>query len=186
MGRTSRTLRIYRDGRKYERELFKPIPSGAKGNLETLGEMKKIVVSDAKENDLRNFVNREIIGFDKWSLSAKVDAIFLYARDRIRYEPETDGFETVADLWSCLYAFSPETAVGDCVQKSIFIATCLSYLGLKPNFVAIQQIPNVDYFNHVFVNCEINGQTVNLDATPKEFRVGDAANYLSKLVFPIF
>lgn len=181
-----RILEIYRDGRKHRRKLQRAIPPGAKGNLETLGEMKKIVLEDSKETDLLNFINREIIGLDKKSLNEKVEAVFSYARDKIIYSPELDGFETVADLWSCLYALNPEHATGDCVQKSIFIATCLGLLGLKPNFVAIQQLKNVDYFNHVFVNCEINGTLTVLDATPETFRVGDELNFISKLVYPIF
>lgn len=181
-----RILQIFRDGRKHQKLLEREIPRGAKGNLETLGEMKKIVLEDSKEKDLKNFVNREIIGLDKRSLREKVEAIFIYARDQISYDAEKDGYETVADLWSCLYALNPNKAVGDCVQKSIFIATCLSFQGLKPAFVTIQQIPNVDYYNHVFVQCEIERKLTVLDATPENFGIGDEANYISRLVFPIF
>lgn len=181
-----RVLRIYRNGKKHDRERSRKIPGGAKGNLETLAEMKKIVLEDSQELDLRNFVNREIIGLDKQTLTEKVEGIFTYARDRIEYLPEMQGFETVADLWSCLYALNPNKAVGDCVLKSVFIATCLSFLGLKPQFVAIQQLTGVDYFNHVFVNCRINGVITALDATPENFRVGDELNFISKLVIRIF
>lgn len=181
-----RILRIFRDGRKHERLLEKPIPSGAQGNLETLSEMKKIVLEDAKENDLKNFVFREIIGKNKRSLNEQVEAIFKYARDQISYEPEMDGYETVADLWSCLYALNPNKAVGDCALKSVFIATCLSYLGLKPSFVAIQQNPKNSFFNHVFVECELNGKVKTLDATPVDFRLGDELPSFTRLVFRIF
>ena len=180
-----RNLQIFRDGRKHTKFSQRPIPPGAKGNFETLEEMKKIVFEDSQENDLKNFVLREIVG-QKSSLREQLQAIFLYARDRIRYEPERDGYETVADLWSCLYSFDPKTAIGDCVQKSIFIATCLSYLGFNPFFSAIQQIPNADFFNHVYVECEINGNLTVFDATPPNFQIGDEGEFYNKMRFYIF
>jgi transglutaminase-like putative cysteine protease len=182
----SRILRIFRDGRKHERELRQQLPPGAQGNLETLAVMKKIVLEDSKENDLRAYVMREIIGLDKQTLPEQVNAAFYYCRDKIIYEQEKEGFETVADLWSCIYALNPLHASGDCVLKSVALATCLSYLNLKPKFVAIQQIPDVTFFNHVFVIVEINGVSVVLDPTPPQFRVGDELQSFSQLYYQIF
>ena len=180
-----RTLRIFRDGRKHDKTLSKPIPRGAAGNMETLAEMAKIVREDALESDIGVFVNRYIIGNAR-SLNQKIEKVFTFARDAIIYDQEKNGNETEADLWSCLFALNPNNPQGDCAVKSVFIATCLSYLGLKPKFVAIQQVPKANYFNHVFVQVEAEGKTIILDATPKEFRVGDELESFARLIYPIF
>lgn len=181
-----RVLQIFRDGRRHERRLFQQLPTGAEGNIETLSVMKRIVSEDARQNDLKAFVLREIVGLDKKTPAEKIKAAFEYCRDRIIYSPESEGFETVADLWSCLYALNPNHAIGDCAIKSVALATILSFFDLKPWFVAIKQIPNADFFNHVFVGCEIDGKPTALDATPKEFRVGDELNSFTRLNYKIF
>lgn len=185
MSQVGRTLRIFRDGRKHERLLTKQLPLGAQANYETLAEMKKIVLADAREKDLKNFAYRNIIGFDK-SQSQQVDSAFSFCRDAIVYESENDGFETVADLWSCLYALNERHPVGDCSIKSVALATCLSYIGLKPYFVVIRQIPNADFFNHVYVGVNINGQVLPLDPTPKNFRPGDELPRLQTVLYKIY
>lgn len=186
MSEKGRVLQIFRDGRRHKKQLFQQLPVGAKGNLETLAVMKEIVLSDSKETDIKAFVMREIIGLDKQTQAEKVKAAFEFCRDRIIYSPEKDGLETVADLWSCLYALNPAHATGDCAVKSVALATCLSYLNLKPYFVAIQQVKGATYFNHVFVGAEIEGKQTTLDPTPKEFRIGDELKSFSRLIYRIF
>ena len=99
---TGRTLQIYRDGRRTIAKKQIQLPPGARGNYQTLAEMAKIVREDATQHDLKNFVMREIVGFDKKTLHDQKNAAFEYCRDRIIYNPEQSGFETVADLWSTL------------------------------------------------------------------------------------
>jgi hypothetical protein len=181
-----RVLQIFRDGRRHEKKLFQQLPAGSQGNFETLAVMKKIVVEDSKETDLKAFAMREIIGLDKATLTDKVDAAFYYCRDKIINLPEKDGYETVADLWSCLYAINPNHATGDCALKTVALATCLSYLNLKPYFVAIRQVPGADYFNHVYSRCEINGIQTAFDPTPVDFRPGQETSNLSKVFYRIF
>lgn len=177
----SKTLQIFRDGRRHTAKETIQLPPDAAGNLQTLALMAQIVREDSSQKDYRNFVLREFLGFDK-SISEQIDAAFEFCRDKIFYEPEKPGFETVADLWSCLYAFDERTAKGDCVVKSVALATMLSFLNLKPVFVAIKQVPNAAYFNHVYV--ELDGTT--LDATPPQFRPGNELKFLQKLIYPIF
>ena len=186
MAEQGRKLRIFRDGRKHERLLTMQLPTGAQANLETLAVMKKIVLEDSKESDLRNLVMRDIIGLDNQTLDAQIDAAFKFCRDAIKYEDEQDGFETVADLWSCLYALKPENPIGDCAIKSVALATCLSFLGLKPFFVAIRQIPNVTFYNHVYVGVVVDGQTIPLDPTPENFKVGEELPSYARQIIKIY
>lgn len=186
MSDDGRILQIYRNGfRTGVRNI--QLPVGAQANLITLSEMAKIVREDSQYDDLRNFVFREIIGLEKQSLSEQMERAFAFCRDQIVYQDEAAGKETIADLWSCLYKFNPKHAVGDCAIKSVALATCLSYLNLKPYFVAIRQIPNADFYNHVFVAIQDEkGQEIGLDATPREFGIGRILQYYGRLNFQIF
>lgn len=185
-----KTLRIFRDGRRFERLTERKIPRGAKGNLETLAEMKKIVLADSEEKDLARYVFREIIGLEKQTLPERIGSIYEFCRDQIIYENEQTGKETVSDLWSCIYADIyakyPNNPAGDCVVKSVCLATCFSYLNLKPYFVAIGQLAGVDFYNHVYVACEIDGAKTIFDATPPEFQIGDEAESLRRIEYTIF
>ncbi len=181
-----RTLQIFRDGRRSVAKQTIQLPPGAQGNVQTLSEMAKIVREDFTQHDLKNFVMREIIGLEKRTMSEKTNAAFEFCRDEIIYDPEKDGFETVADLWSCCYALNDKHASGDCSIKVVALATCLSFLGLKPVFVALGQVPKVDYFNHVYLGIYSHKKLVAFDPTPKQFRVGDEAKGLRRLVYPIF
>ena len=84
------------------------------------------------------------------------------------------------------YALNDKSAVGDCSLKCVALATCFAFLGLKPSFVALGQVPNVDYYNHVYLGLSEDGKFVSYDPTPKEFRIGDEAKGLRKLIYPIF
>ena len=181
-----RVLQIFRDGRRHERQLFQQLPVGAEGNLETLAVMKRIVVEDSKQKDLKAFAIREIVGTDKRTTTDKVKRAFEFARDEIIYSPEKDGLETVADLWSCLYCLNFDHPAGDCAIKCVALATLLSYFDLKPSFTAIRQVPNATFFNHVYLTCRIDGKQTALDPTPRDFQIGDETNSLSRIHYKIF
>lgn len=180
-----RILQIFRDGR---RTAFKTIqlPRGAQGNLETLAEMAKIVREDAALWDMRNFAMREIIGLEAQDIDAQIAAAYNFARNKIKYLPEGPTTETVADLWSCMYALNADHPVGDCVIKSVALATLLSYLKLRPYFVAIRQLAGTDYFDHVFVAIDHDGKTEALDPTPPEFTPGQRLPSFEYLNYYIF
>jgi hypothetical protein len=184
-----RILQIFRDGKRRRGERPIQLPDGAQGNLETLDVMARIVREDSVLPDLRSFAMREIIGSDADTLDAQIDAAFQFCRDEIHYKPEGENTETVADLWSCLYGIDPQKAVGDCAVKSVALATLIalaSSLTVKPFFVALQQIPGADFFNHVFVGIRRGDTFVALDATPPEFRLGDELPSITQLHVPIW
>lgn len=181
-----RILQIFRDGKRTVATQRLQLPPGAQGNLITLREMAKIVREDSKLSDLKNFAFREVIGLDKRTLTEQINAAYEFCRDRIIYDQEKSGYETIADLWSCFYSLNPLYPIGDCAIKSVALATCLSYLNLKPYFVAVRQVKNVDYFNHVFVGIDEGGKHIGLDPTPNEFFLGQEVNSYQRLNYRIF
>jgi hypothetical protein len=181
-----RELIVIRDDRRYVGETKLKLPPGAQGNTDTLAVMAQIVREDSALPDLRNFAMREIIGAGKKTISSQIDAAFHFCRDKIVYRDEGEGTETVADLWSCIYGLNPDHPVGDCAIKSVALATVLSYLKLEPRFVAIRQVPNVDWFNHVFVEIGDEGEEITLDPTPENFEPGMTLGYYERLRYRIF
>lgn len=162
--------------------------------MQTLEAMKQIVLTDRLHPDLRTFVLREVVGgYDGHQPERQVNAIFEYARDRIRYEQDPVDTERVADIWSTLYGLrkSDERGVyqpeGDCGIKSTFIASCCACIGYESCFVVIKQRANARAFNHVFNVVFVNGKWIYLDATPEEAPFGWKTDLIfEEKWFPIF
>jgi len=181
-----RILEIIRDGRRSAHRQRLQLPVGAQGNYATIDQMIRICREDAAAKDIRAWVKRDIIGLDKKTVDEIVNAAFEFSRDKIVYESERAGFETIKDLWSALYSDGKAHGVGDCAIKVTALATILGCYDLKPQFVALRQIKNVEYFNHIYIVLEYGGQVVALDPTPPQFRVGDEANGYQKHYISVF
>ena len=182
-----RVLQIFRDGRGHASYLNEPLLDGEQGNLQTLGEMARIVREDRLQPDLRIFVLREIVGsVAGHNFGGEVDKIFDFAQHRITYRRDPFNVERVADLWSTLYALDPDGPEGDCGIKSMFIATCCALIGHKPFFVVIKQRPEQKAFNHVYNAVMVGGDLRYLDATPEDQPAGFEASSTEKYLIPIF
>lgn len=185
MANEGRVLHIIRDGRRYQGLQLLQLPFGAQGNRETVRIMSQIVREDALQPDLKRFALEVCIGLENSTLTDQIDAAYRFARDGIAYQDEGEGTETVADLWSSMYSIG-DHAAGDCAIKSVALATLLCYLKLRPSFACIRQVPNVDWFDHVYVLLMDGDKETVLDPTPPEFRPGDALPYYEREIFPIF
>lgn len=177
----ARILHIWRHGRLETKRSIE-LPDGAQGNIETLGIAAKIVREDAQNGGLKAFAQREILR------GGGIEAAYAYCRDQVVYDnrDEVNNTETVADLFSAVYGLNADHAAGDCTIKSTALATLLVFLNLRPFFVAIRQIPNADFFNHVFVGVNGPNGFEALDPTPPEFRPGDELSFYSRLDYMIF
>lgn len=164
-----------------------PMADGEQGTMQTLEAMKKIVLEDYCQPDIRTFVLREIVGNVAGHDSlGECDAIWRYARDRITYRQDPFGVERISDLWSTLYALNPREPEGDCGIKTLFIATCCAAIGHKPFFVVIKQRPNQRSFNHVYNMVIVDGVVRYYDATPQDEPAGYEADSWEKKLFEIF
>lgn len=182
-----RVLQIFRDGREHVSYLTLPLKDGEQGNLQTCGEMAKIVREDRLEPDLRIFVLREIVrGIRGQNFAGEVDRIFDFCQTRIIYRKDPWNTERVADIWSTLYALNPDEPEGDCGIKSTFFASCCAILGHKPYFVLIKQRPEMAAFNHVYNAVVIDGELRYYDTTPEDRPAGWEAGHYRKLLYSIF
>lgn len=197
MADDGRILQIITDGNRHPPRHIQ-LPAGYEANFITLEWMRRIVAHDAQLGDLRNFAYWGILGgIENLSRRDRLDKAFAFCRDTIRYKLEDEGYETVADLWSTCFALNFQ---GDCVLKSVALATLLCYLNLKPEFVALRQLPPTvnmldskypfertsDYFNHVYVKTIFEGKELRLDPTPPEFRPGDKVTGYVEYNYKIF
>lgn len=106
---------------------------------------------------------------------ALIAALFQFVRDHIRYVDHPAFMQVVQDCKRTLQLKS-----GDCVSKSVCLATLLACLGIESKFVA--QHPSAQQaFNHVYVEIDggAGGGAITLDsiADGKDgrpfFNVGD-------------
>lgn len=187
-----RELQIFRDGRRRVPPMQRiQLGTGGQANLTTLGYAAEIVREDAVLPDVRSFIFREILRIDPNSdVETIISAAYEFCRDRIVYRDEGEGTETLADLWSCCYGIDPTQPVGDCAIKSTALATIIAsatQLTIKPFFVAIRQLRDADYFNHVYVGIlRPDGSKEALDPTPPEFVAGDELSAYQRLEYHIF
>lgn len=182
-----RVLQIFRDGHKTQSYLNVPLKDGEQGNLQTVEAMAKIVREDRLHPDLRIFVLREIVGETRGhDALGEVERIFEFCQHRITYRRDPFNVERVADIWSTLYALSPDEPEGDCGIKSMFFASCCAILGHKPFFVLAKQQKEMKAFNHVYNAVVVGGEMRFYDATPQDAPAGWEVESYRKLLYSIF
>lgn len=178
-------LIINRAGAPQTRET--PRQTGAKGNQETLAIMAQIVREDSRRADLKRFVTRYLLpGIEQKTDAGKIQQIYEFCRDEILYLDDSPGVERVADLWTCLFGLGEFSARGDCVIKSVCLATLLAMFGGRPCFIAIRSTSENEALNHVFCGLPAGNRLLSLDALPATFQIGDEAPSVSKVLYRIF
>lgn len=80
------------------------------------------------------------------SRQAKIEAIFNFVRDDIAYQLHPSNVQTIQDCQRTL-----EIGSGDCVSKSVCLASLLASIGIDCWFVV--QAPDGSEYSHVYVEC---------------------------------
>lgn len=149
-------------------------PNGVAGNLHTLAQMRAAVLRDRLSEPLRRWVHRLVAQNAPHDFEGEVDTCFEFCKTRIKYQRDAFGVQRVADLGTTLSA-NPIT--GNCISKSVALATMLALLGQKPFFIIMAQTDWSPFvagweFDHVFVGLNLRGYTYPLDPTPEYARPG--------------
>jgi hypothetical protein len=127
------------------------LDSGAEGTFQALAIMGACVrgecppdFSGYQDENNRQVAERIVRNVPGQDSAGEIRALFDYVRDRITYRKHPINQQRVQDCRRTL-----ELRSGDCVSKSVCLATLLAALGYESRFVA--QSPDGENFTHVYV-----------------------------------
>lgn len=148
---------------------------GVGGIFDTLATMCQVKDQAKLDPNLRARVASLLLYAPERDERAKIETLFAYARDRVRYLADIVDVETLSD---------PETTIrigaGDCDDKALLLATLLEVAGQPAGFIATgYSAPQV--FEHVYVGAELaDGSLLPLDPSenvPAGWEAPDAKAY---------
>jgi transglutaminase-like putative cysteine protease len=142
---------------------YLPLPNGVDATFTTLEAMKAAVLGQMPPgySGWRDEFNQQTAHAIAFNRASEIHALFYFARDQIVYVEHPWNLQVVKD---CRRAI--ESRSGDCVTKSVALATLLACRGHISRFVA--QAPDGEAFNHVYCEVEVipgSDEWIALDPT---------------------
>jgi hypothetical protein len=99
------------------------------------------------------------------SSQAQIAALFNFVTHQIKYEAHPIDQQTLQDARRTI-----EIGSGDCVSKSVLLATLLACFGHRPYFLA--QWTDGESASHVYVGLNFNGEELRLDPVADDKPMG--------------
>jgi hypothetical protein len=150
---------------------YRALADGNGGTFQTLGAMRDAVLgrippdfSGYKDS----FVCRaahQICQSNGCSSRGQIAALFDFVTHQIRYEAHPIDQQTLQDARRTI-----EIGSGDCVSKSVLLATLLACFGHRPYFIA--QWTDGESASHVYVGLNFNGEELRLDPVAEDEPMG--------------
>lgn len=152
---------------------YRPLAEGSEGTFQSLDAMKAAVLGqmppdysgylDEWNRQAAEKICAKLSGRDP---RAQIAALCNYVTHSIKYVPHPLNQQRVQDCRRTL-----EIGSGDCVSKSVCLATLLACLGHVSRFVA--QCPDGDSYSHVYVECQLaDGNYLALDPVAEDKQIG--------------
>lgn len=139
-----------------------PLLDGADGTFQALALMAAAVLGDCPpdysgyQDEFNLRAAAEIIRGYKGAMNDPAAALFAFCRDQLSYLDHPFNTQQVQDARRTI-----ERRTGDCVSKSVCLATLLATQGIHSRFAA--QCPDGKEYSHVYVEARIGGAWVSLD-----------------------
>lgn len=151
---------------------FHHLPQGAEGTFASLHWMASCVMGecppdfsgyqDEWNRQAAEQITASVKGQDS---NGEIAALFSFVKDRIKYLQHPLNQQRVQDCRRTI-----EIGSGDCVSKSVCLATLLAALGHLPRFVA-QSVDGEEY-THVYVEVLVGNQWLGLDPVAEDKPMG--------------
>lgn len=137
-----------------------PLLSGFAGTYQTLESMARAVRGEIAPDysGWADLYNQQTASSIVNGGGNQLAALLAFTRDQIQYVNHPWNMQVVKDCRRTL-----ESKSGDCVSKSVCLATLLACRGIVSRFVA--QAPDGENHDHVYLQAQIDGQWVSLDPT---------------------
>jgi len=168
---------------------YRALADGDGGTFQTLDAMRDAVLGRVPPDFSGyqdGFVCRAAVNIcaqtPGYSNRAQIAALFNFAACKIKYEPHPINQQTLQDARRTI-----ELGTGDCVSKSVLLATLLACLGHKPYFIA--QWLDGEKASHVYVGMRLDGEELRLDPVASDKPMGWSQKTLDggfELPWPIF
>jgi hypothetical protein len=150
---------------------YRALADGDSGTFQTLEAMKDAVlgrIGPDYSGYRDSFVCRaahSICAKSGCSGQAQIAALFDFVARQIKYEAHPIDQQVLQDARRTI-----EIGSGDCVSKSVLLATLLACFGHKPFFIA-QWVDGVSA-SHVYVGLNLNGEELRLDPVAEDEPMG--------------
>lgn len=142
---------------------YQPMADGAEGTFQALAAMAACVRGEVgpdfcgyQHEPLRQLAERIVRDVPSHDSTGEIAALLLFVRDQVAYRLHPWNQQRVQDAARTLQLGS-----GDCVSKSVLLATLLLALGYPARFVA--QSEDGREYSHVYVEAFDKGTWVALD-----------------------
>jgi Transglutaminase-like superfamily len=164
------TLLVIRNGTRQQTQKER-LPDGVEGNLRTLSFVRSMVTEDAAyDQQVRRTAQEIIAACRPGDFDCEVRSLFEYAQQDIRFVRDPIDVERIADA-----ATTMAEGQGDCVDKSVLLATMLGSVGHLTRGKVVNYRGDVETagFNHFYLEVQRpEGTWEPLDPTPSDKEAG--------------
>jgi hypothetical protein len=150
---------------------YRALADGNWGTFQTLGAMRDAVLGrippdySGYKDGFNCRAAHSICQSSGCSSLGQIAALFDFVTHQIKYEPHPIDQQTLQDARRTI-----EIGTGDCVSKSVLLATLLACLGYRPFFIA--QWTDGESASHVYVGLRLNGEELRLDPVADDKPMG--------------
>lgn len=150
---------------------YRALPDGDGGTFTTLDAMRDAVLGrippdfSGYQDSFVCKAAHQICSPGGCSSRSQIAALFNFVTHQIEYETHPINEQTLQDARRTI-----EIGSGDCVSKSVLLATLLACFGHKPYFIA--QWLDGEEASHVYVALVFNGEELRLDPVANDKPMG--------------
>jgi len=171
----------------------KPLPSGDKGALVTLAEMKRLILEGTRDPGVISLAREIVADIDPRDHRARVEALFEFVRDRVRYVRDPRDIELIVGAPAMVEEIADQgETTGDCDEKAILLASLLRAVGYPVALVAARTRPVRTFlsvrwpWSHVYVRTQLpSGEIITLDPTRDDAEPGQEIPNKGTQIYPI-